>query len=193
MTTIIVGGHSRKVGKTAVTAALIGAFAEYPWAAIKISTHFHGRLPSDNGCSIYEEHNRDGFTDSSRFLAAGAARSFWVRIQENQIEAAMSQLLPALQSSPFLIIESNNILQCIPKDILIMVLKYDVDDFKESARKILPKTNAIVAISRNASSPDWESVMQEIPAGIPVFDTPDPHVLPPGLMELVRFHLHGQS
>jgi hypothetical protein len=178
MTTIIVGGHSRKVGKTAVTAALIAAFAEYPW---------------DNGCSIYEEHNRDGFTDSSRFLAAGAARSFWVRIQENQIEAAMSQLLPALQSSPFLIIESNNILQCIPKDILIMVLKYDVDDFKESARKILPKTNAIVAISRNASSPDWESVMQEIPAGIPVFDTPDPHVLPPGLMELVRFHLHGQS
>jgi hypothetical protein len=192
MTTIIVGGHSRKVGKTAITAALIAAFLDYPWTAIKISTHCHGGLPHDNGCSIYEEHSREGLTDSSRFLAAGAARTFWVRIQENQMEAAMSQLAPVLQSSPFLIIESNNILQYVPKDILIMVLKYDVADFKESARKILPKANAIVAINRNNSSRGWEGV-PEMPFGIPVFDTPDPCILPPGLMELVRSHLRRQS
>jgi hypothetical protein len=191
MTTIIVGGHSRKVGKTAVTAALIAAFAEYRWAAIKISTHCHGRLPHDKGCSIYEEHSREGLTDSSRFLAAGAGRSFWVQVQENQMEAAMPQLLPVLQSSPFLIIESNHILQYVPKDILIMVLKYDVADFKESARVILPKANAIVAINRNASSQGWEG-LREMSVGIPVFDASDPHILPPGLMELVRSHLRRQ-
>lgn len=192
MTTIIVGGHSRKVGKTAVTAALIAAFAEYHWVAIKISTHCHGSLPHDKGCSIYEENSRKGLTDSSRFLAAGAARSFWVQVQENQMETAMPQLMPVLQSSPFLIIESNNILQYVPKDILIMVLKYDLADFKESARKILPRANAIVAINRSISSQGWKSVKPEMPAGIPVFDTPDPHILPPGLIELVRSHLHGQ-
>jgi len=191
MTTIIVGGHSRKVGKTAVTAALIAAFAEYHWTAIKISTHFHESLPQGIGCSIYEEHSREGVTDSSRFLAAGAVRSFWVRVQENQMKEAMPHLLPVLQSSPFLIIESNNILQYVPKDILIMVLKYDVADFKESARMILPKANAIVAISRDASSQGWEGV-PEMPVGIPVFDATDPHILPPGLIELVRSYLRRQ-
>ena len=79
---------------------------------------------------------REGLTDSSRFLAAGALALFGCEFRGNQMEAAMPQLLPMLQSSAFLIIESNNVLQYVPKDIFIMVLKYDVADFKESARKI---------------------------------------------------------
>ena len=55
--------------------------------------------------------------------SCGAERSFWVRVQDNQMEAAMPRLMPVLQSSPFLIIESNHILQYFPKDILIMVLR----------------------------------------------------------------------
>ena len=193
MRTIIVGGHSRKVGKTAVTTALISAFSEFPWTALKISTHCHGNPASDTGFSIYEEHNRDRLTDSSRYLAAGAVRSFWVQVQANQLQAAIPQLMSVLRPSPFLILESNNILQYIPKDILIMVLNYDVAGFKESARKILPLANAIVAINRNASSPDWQCVPPEMLSGIPAFETPDPHILPPELLDLVRAQLHIES
>ena len=50
--------------------------------------------------------------------------------------------------------------------------------------RFLPKANAIVAISRNDSSQGWEGV-PEIPVGIPVFDTPDPHILPLGLVDWV--------
>jgi hypothetical protein len=115
MTAIVVGGHSRNVGKTSVVAGLIRALGKYPWTAIKISSHRHANIPvspQEDGscfCEIYEEMNRAGASDTSRFLAAGACRSLWVRIEENHAEAGMRQLLPVLQSYPY-VLTSNRVL-----------------------------------------------------------------------------------
>ena len=74
-----------------------------------------------------------GSSDTSRFLAAGACRSLWVRIEEDHSDAAQ-QLLPILQSCPFVMIESNRILSVMRPDLYLMVLRYDTGDFKDSAR-----------------------------------------------------------
>ena len=87
---VAVGGHSRNVGKTSVAAGLIQAFRKYPWTAIKISSHRHANLSSlkkddeENFCDIYEEFNREGSSDTARFLAAGASRSLWMRIKDDR-------------------------------------------------------------------------------------------------------------
>jgi molybdopterin-guanine dinucleotide biosynthesis protein len=186
MKTVVVCGHSRKVGKTSVTAGLIEALSKHPWTAIKISTHWHAGSPVTGVCSIHEEKSREGLSDSSRFLAAGAARSFWIRVRKENAGEAMPQLLSLVQSSPFLMIESNWILRHIQPDINIMVLRYDVEDFKDSARKILARADAVVAVNKGTFLPSWNDFAREAMAGIPEFEMADPHIIPPALVKLVK-------
>ena len=107
---VAVGGHSRNVGKTSVAAGLIYAFRRYPWTAIKISSHRHMSVSSlkkynEESCGdIYEESSREGSSDTSRFLAAGASRSLWIRIEDYRSDTG-NQLFPILQSCPFVLVE----------------------------------------------------------------------------------------
>jgi len=185
MMTIVVGGHSRKVGKTSVAAGLIRAFSQYSWTAVKLTTHWHPDSPADEACSIVQETSSEGKSDSARYLAAGAARSFWIRMREERSEETFPILLPILQSGPFAMIESNCILRHIRPDLYIMVLRCDVDDFKESARKTIGQAHAVVAVNCDSASPVWKDFVRESLARIPVFPTQDPAVIPAGLLELV--------
>ena len=195
MTTVVIGGHSRNVGKTSVMAGLIYAFRKHSWTAIKISSHWHaGSHPSeDEGkgriYSIHEETSREGHSDTSRFLAAGASRSLWVRVRKNGLAAAMDQLRPILQSSPFVIIESNSILGFIKPDIYIVVLRYDVEDFKDSARETLKQAHAVVALNCSPSTPSWKGMAAETLSRIPIFTTNDLLVIPKDLIEWVGARL----
>lgn len=184
MTTLVVGGHSRKVGKTSIVASLIEAFPEHSWTAAKISSHWHMDSPAGEICVIHEERNRNGESDSSRYLAAGATRSFWIRVKEE--EDAAQQFLPILKSSPFVIVESNFVLRYIQPDCYIMVLRNDVEEFKDSARETLSRANALVVVNCHSSLPAWEDFVREKAAGVPTFTTTDPAILPPGLIDLVK-------
>ena len=89
MSLVVVGGHSRNVGKTSVVAGLIAALPERDWTAVKITQYGHGVCSVNGescGCAVdehtfalTEERDRAGKGDTSRFLAAGARRSLWVR------------------------------------------------------------------------------------------------------------------
>jgi hypothetical protein len=194
MIAIVVGGHSRNVGKTSVAAGLIRAFGKYPWTAIKISSHHHANIaisPKGNeGCfyEIYEESNREGFSDTSRFLAAGACRSLWVRIDENHADAGMRQLLPILQSYPYAMIESNRVLSVMRPDLYLMVVRYDAEEFKDSARKSLNQADAIVAVNPDFAPPPWEGVSYDL-SRIPQFMTADPQIIPAELIGFVQSRL----
>jgi hypothetical protein len=198
MTVIVVGGHSRNVGKTSVAAGLIHALRKYPWTAIKISSHRHANIPaSPKGDEeyfpeIYEEANREGSSDTSRFLAAGACRSLWLRIQEDHADMAMQQLLPVLQSCPFVMIESSRILRVIRPDLYIMVLRYDTKDFKDSARASLSQADAVVAVNPDSSPPPWDGI-SEILSEIPQFVTPDPQIIPARLIDFVRSRISQEG
>jgi hypothetical protein len=195
MTTIVVGGHSRNVGKTSVTAGLIRAFNKYPWTAIKITSHWHGSTPvssgkeRENNCDIYEEVDREGASDTSRYLAAGASRALWVRIKDDPSDASLQQLLPILQSCPFAMIESNRILNVIQPDLFLMVLNYDVAEFKASARRALKQAHAAIVVNSNPTQPLWKGVEPEVLSNIPLFPTADLQMLPRELLDFVRSRL----
>jgi len=196
MAIIVVGGHSRKVGKTSVVAGLISAFSRYPWMAVKISSHWHDNQSAscdgvkDDVCQIVEECERDGNADTSRFLAAGAVRSLWVQIKGNGLESAIQRLLPILQSYPFVIIESNSILRFIQPDLTILVLKFDVAEFKASAREMLLKADATVAVNYTPSVSPWQGIIPITLSRVPLFSTADLQIIPTGLIELIQTRLH---
>jgi hypothetical protein len=194
MPTIVVGGHSRKVGKTSVTAGLIHEFREHAWTAVKISSHRHPEIPllpngrMENTFDIFEETDRSGNSDTSRFLTAGACRSFWMQIRRDLEDDSLGEILPVLQSNPFVMIESNRILRLIRPDLFIIVLRYDVEEFKESALHVLSQAHAVVAVNPNSVPAPWPGVSHML-SGMQQFVTADPQVIPSGLIDFVRLRL----
>src|ERR1700712_1471877 len=102
MSVVVVGGHTRNIGKTSVVAGLIAAMVNRQWTAVKITQFGHGVCSANGqacGCetadhtvAISEERSRTSGTDTARYLAAGAEKAFWVRTRQGQLAEAMPRL-----------------------------------------------------------------------------------------------------
>lgn len=157
MSIIVVGGNTRNIGKTSVVAGLIAAMQERHWTAIKITQFGHGVCSAngepcdcetaDHTIAISEERDRLSGTDSSRYLAAGAAKSFWVRTRQGQLHEAMPRVRELIAKAENVIIESNSVLRFLQPDISLSVLDLSVGDFKASALRYLDRVDAIVMAS----------------------------------------------
>lgn len=167
MAIVVVGGHTRNIGKTSVVAGLIAALPQYNWTAFKVTQFGHG-ICSAHGepchcetdahtVAISEEHDPASGTDTARFLKAGAKRVFWVRTRQGQLAEAMPRIRKELASAENAIIESNSILRFIKPDLYLVVLDYAVADFKPSAQYFLDRADAILiscSTSREGASDD---------------------------------------
>src|ERR1700756_344324 len=132
MSLVVVGGHSRSVGKTSVVAGLIAALPEFNWTAVKITQYGHGICSADGAAcdcatgdhswAISEERDRSGESDTSRFLVAGAAKALWVRTEQGRLAEAMPTLRQRLEGSGNVIIESNSVLKFLHPDLYLPVL-----------------------------------------------------------------------
>jgi len=159
---IVVGGHTRSIGKTQLVCDVIGAFAHIKWLAGKITQYGHGVCaqngdncdcaPTDHVCAISWETQTDSGTDSARFLAAGARQSFWLRTKQGFLAEGLPLLRAALREAidqansepPPLIVESNSLLQFLKPSLYLVVLDPARDDFKDSARAALYRADALV-------------------------------------------------
>ena len=157
MAVVVVGGHTRNIGKTSVMAGLIAATPERHWTAFKITQFGHGVCSAngepcdcetaDHTIAISEERERESGTDSSRYLAAGAARSFWVRTRQGQLAEAMPKIRRELARAENAMIESNSILRFLQPDVFVSVLDAETADFKESAKRYLDRADAVVVVT----------------------------------------------
>jgi hypothetical protein len=193
---IVVGGHSRNIGKTSVVAGIIRAMPEMDWTAMKITQFGHG-ICSRNGrachCSteehryaIVEETDPGGRGDSCRFLSAGAKRSLWVRTKQGMLSEAMGEINTILQQPQNTIIESNSILEFFKPDLYLVVLDYSNADFKPSARKYLELADACILIHPVAEDPKWEFVRVAEFSHKPSFKITPPVYVDESIVEFVR-------
>jgi hypothetical protein len=171
MPVIVVGGHTRNIGKTSVVAGLIAALPDRHWTAIKI-TQFGHNVCSANGkpcdcetadhtIAISEERSRTSGTDSARYLAAGAECSFWVRTRQGQLAEAMPRLRTLIADAENVIIESNSVLRFLRPDIFISVLDPSVADFKPSALRYLDRADAVV-MPESTTEIAWKNVASSL-------------------------------
>jgi Molybdopterin-guanine dinucleotide biosynthesis protein len=152
---VVVGGASRKSGKTAVAAGLIRSIPEARWTAIKITHH-----PPHGGDSLQEETSPTA-TDSGRYLAAGAERSFCLHSSAEMLASFMPRLSQIIGSATNVLIESNSILEHLHPDLYLLVadpllVGPNGLGIKPSARRFLPAAHAVVWIKRGAGSPNLE-------------------------------------
>jgi molybdopterin-guanine dinucleotide biosynthesis protein len=168
MAIVVVGGHTRNIGKTSVVAGLIAALPQRRWTAIKITQFGHGVCSAngepcdcetaDHTIAISEERDRESGTDSSRYLAAGAERSFWVRTRQGQLSEAMHRVRALLAEAENAIVESNSVLRFLQPDVSLSVLDPAVEDFKASALRYLDRVDALVVPAGATFVEGWGGV-----------------------------------
>jgi hypothetical protein len=178
MAVVVVGGHSRNVGKTSVVAGLIAAMPEMHWTAFKVTQFGHG-MCSANGepcdcetaehtVAVSEERDPNTGTDSARFLAAGAVRSLWVRTRTGDLAEAMPRIRRELEKAENAIFESNSILRFLRPDLYLSVVDPTVEDFKDSARLYLDRADAVLTPAGMLGRPEWKGVSLRLIEGTPV-------------------------
>jgi len=195
MSLVVIGGHSRSVGKTSVVGGLISALPEFEWTAAKITQFGHGICSAngeacdcatgDHSWAITEERDRTGESDTSRFLGAGASRVFWVRTEQGRLAEAMPTLRKRLEGARNVIIESNSVLKFLRPDLYITILDPATADFKKSAQEFLDRADAVI-LHQSANSPSWQSVSLKPVADCPVFQIEPPNYVTPQLVDFVR-------
>jgi hypothetical protein len=94
--------------------------------------------------AIHEELSKDGLSDSSRFLAAGARRALWLQSKEGKLELSLDSLKEKLLNATHVIIESDALMRYWRPSLFLMVLDPANPDFKSSARENLPLADAFV-------------------------------------------------
>ena len=199
MSLIVIGGHTRNVGKTSLMAGLIAALRERNWTAVKISQYGHG-VCSVNGktcnCAVDEHpwaitqvYDREGDSDTSRFLAAGAAKALWVRCKQGRLEEAMPAFRERIAADENVIIESNSVVGFLQPDVYLTVLDFAIADFKHSARRYLKRADAVVLHDPSANGhkePAWTEVSPTQLADRPIFYITPPPYITPEIVEFVR-------
>ena len=217
MKVVVIGGHTRNIGKTSVMSAMIREFSSFAWTAVKITQYGHGVCSHDGqpcGCAptehpfaLTEETDAQGRADTCRYLAAGARQSLWLRARQGQLASALPLLYRRLRGSEWVIIESNSILEFVEPVLYLVVLDGSRRDFKPSAQRSLARANSFISVSAWASA---RTASQNLASGNcasleaslwhdlglahhfsakPIFSTEAPHYWSAALAEFVRHKL----
>jgi hypothetical protein len=205
---IVIGGHTRSIGKTQLVCDVIGAFPSANWIAGKITQYGHGVCaqngencdcaPTEHVSALNWETHADTGTDSARFLAAGAHRSFWLRTKQGFLAEALPLLRAAVEQAratsygqlPTLILESNSLLQFLKPSLYFAVVDPSKEDFKDSARAVLDRADALVlrgsTAGFSASTPAWTQLPSRLLREKPSVSQQEGDPLPQPLQVLVQ-------
>lgn len=196
---IVVGGHSRNIGKTSVAAGLIQALPQWEWTAMKITQFGHGICAGSGAgcdCCLAPDHpyaiareRHPGRSDTGRFLAAGARRAYWLRTATGQLANALPAVRRVRAASQNLMVESNSIVEFLTPDLYLVVLDFAQEDFKASSRRFLSRADACVVIERGVRQPRWEGVARASWEGKPRFPVQPPQYVTAALAAFVNERL----
>ena len=201
MALVVVGGHSRSVGKTSVVAGLITALRECNWTALKITQYGHGVCSAngapcdcataDHSWAVSEEKDPSGTSDTSRFLAAGAAGAWWVRTEQGRLAEAMPTVRKRLAKSKNAIVESNSLLKFVRPDLYLTVLDPATADFKRSAQEFMDLADAVILHHPSDANSKlvWSGVSLKPVASRPIFHIRPPEYVTEEIVEFVKSKL----
>lgn len=170
---VLVGGHSRNIGKTSVVSGIIKGLSELNWTAVKITQTGHNICADDGlecGCEVpahefilTEEKEKSSRADTTRFLASGARRSLWLRTRQGELVCALSKLRSEIEMDKYIIIESNSLRKFWTPKLYLQVLDPTISDFKLSAQQFFDLADAYIFVEKseknletNTSTLSWK-------------------------------------
>jgi len=196
---VVVGGHSREIGKTSLMCGLIRKLRNRKWTAVKITLYGNDVCSHHGGACGCEPESGETFelteeferneTDTGRYLAAGAERSLWLRAPAGQLAQAAGTVRKILDRSGDVIIESNSVVELVKPDVFLMLLDFGCEDFKPTSMRFLDRADAFVIIDRGINAPLWADVARGLWDKKPQFLVKPPVYATPAVAEFVRSKL----
>jgi hypothetical protein len=200
---VVVGGHTRDIGKTSVVSGLICTLPQWEWTACKITQYGHGVCSSKGepcDCAptepaelahpyVLTQEEAPTNTDTGRYLAAGAVRSFWLRTAQGQLAGAVPVVRKMIAACGNVILESNSILEFVQPDLYLVVMDFSKEDFKASSLRFLDRADAIIIIDSGINVPMWEEVSRGLWDGKKQFVVQPPYYVTMDIAEFVRKRL----
>jgi hypothetical protein len=175
-TIVAVSGLSSNTGKTTLVCELLKRLPG--WEAIKLTRgHYRSCGKDPDGCCVSDllrdeplirsgrEANYEAGKDTGRFWDAGAVAVHWVIVNDDQVEAGIGEALSRVKS-PGVIVEGNSFLDYVAADFAIMCARAGGGTVKPSARRGLPKANALYLSSLDSDGPTARAQFDEWRAGL---------------------------
>ena len=143
---LLIAGTGRNSGKTTFACSVINKFSRlFPVVAIKISPHLH----EDRACVkplftgreflVAEETDASGSKDSSRMLAAGARKSFFVMARDEQLPVAWLKARTLLTPHDMIVCESGGLRNLIVPGLFLIInnsLNKDAKKINKKYRRV---------------------------------------------------------
>src|SRR5437763_7820560 len=152
-TKVAISCFSSEVGKTTLLCELLRAFPG--WEAIKMTRgHYRSCGKDPNACCVshllgdkplIRSGRKETYTpgkDTGRYWDAGASNVHWVVVTDRQVEAGFRAALARVEAGG-VIVEGNSFLRFVEADFTVMVARADGLKIKPSARRALPKADAL--------------------------------------------------
>ena len=154
----MIGSAGANAGKTELACALLRKFGKSAEiVGIKITTikAKDGQCPrGGEGCgvcssldgnfSIKEESDTASEKDTSRLLAAGASRVFWLRVMKTHLEKTITALLDIIEPDAVTVCESNSLRKVVKPGLFLIVKHRDSRAWKSSAQQVKQYADKIV-------------------------------------------------
>lgn len=157
---LLIAGTGRNSGKTTVACELIRWFSRKNSVfALKISSHVHE--PSENtvllfediSFRIFEEKSTDLQKDSSRMLACGALKSFYIESKDQTVDVAFQRLLDFIPENSPIICESPALHEFIHPGIFIITDNDNVVSRKVNIQNSFNEANVVVNVFHDYVEP----------------------------------------
>lgn len=146
---IVVGGHSRHVGKTATVEIILASLLPVAWTGVKISGHSHG-----GGEVGLEETDPFSGTQTARYLVAGAQRALLLRVPDKGVTSAAEQVERMRSAGQNVIAESNRLVAYCRPDLVLFVVSPSIRDWKPSSTVCISRADALVILGDGELPPE---------------------------------------
>ena len=169
---VMIGSVGRNTGKTEFACTMIRSLLRHHRVfAVKVTTIYEGRVScvrGNGGCGVCtamdrellltEETDRHRAKDTSRMLAAGAERVWWLRVRESSLDDAARELTRLVPEGGILVFESNSMRRVCEPDLFFMLGDPARDEVKDSARSNLGDVDRMVTFDGHSFNFDPECV-----------------------------------
>lgn len=169
---LIIGSTGRNSGKTELSVRITGRFSKTNEVyGVKVTTIDLKRGPcprGGEGCGVCDDHpggwviseetERGKAKDTSRLLAAGARRVFWIKTEENCIESAFEDVYRRIPPGAPIVCESNRLRRDVCPGLFLMVSPEGRSPEKPSALEVISFTDVLVRNDGRVFSPDLEAL-----------------------------------
>ena len=162
---LLIGAVDRNVGKTVFACEVIKRFShQHTVVGLKITVikEKNGKCPrGGDGCGvctsvkgnflITEEKISDSKKDTSKMLAVGASKVYWLRVLEEYMEEGVNALLDyigrdVIDYSP-LVCESNSIRKVIEPGAFVVFRREDDDYIKPSCKDVIKYSDKMISFN----------------------------------------------